>query len=289
VARERVCKQPPTNEGLAPPNFFALAFAVDVASTVSARPSPHSHTHAHDHDADTVDHPGATQHCDISRPHDGPRRRTHRGNVCQPLHPTSSQLTPRVGQSEFVADISEQLYETFVSHPEHTINSDGSPAVPGHALIDILHDFADQYDGTALLTPDEERGLTDILVSNPQLQVTPSVILGFIAARAKETASASPSRSEQRGRRSRSGSRAGSREPSVARTPSRPPSRGPLADMSIPSTPSHSALDKRQRTAPLNAGPPSSWSKPTPASRRRKSVDGGGLSDSEVGCDSLHI
>jgi hypothetical protein len=201
---------------------------------------------------------------------------------------------PSPSQSEFVADISDQLYEIFVAHPEHTILSDGSPQVPGHALLDILREFAQQYDGTALLDAEQESGLVDLLAQNPTIDVSPSIILGFVAAKAKDAAS-SPSRDQQqRGRRSRAGSRS-SRDASMIRaTPSgssRPPSRGPppsasIPTFTIPATPTNTAFEKRQRNAPIAFGPPSSWNKPTPASRR-KSVDGGrsgnALSDSEVG------
>ena len=140
----------------------------------------------------------------------------------------------------------------------------------------------------------EEEALNTLIASNPGLEATPELILQFIAARAGASGSSppragrsSPDEEEQepgRGRLAdRDGadgwSRSSSRESAFygrQDTGSRPPSRGPQ-------TPS--AFDKRQRSAPLGVvAPPSSWSKPPPAARR-KSVDGGrgsALSDSEV-------
>ena len=138
--------------------------------------------------------------------------------------------------------------------------------------------------------------LKNILANNPGIEVTPQILLQFVAERTKHSPRDSPDASlveedltltGDRGRHSSFGNGRHSRSSSqssggTSRVPSRPPSVPPKT----PATPG-SAFDtsRRQRTTPLDAQPPSSWSKrPAPASRR-KSVDGGfsrTLSDSEV-------
>jgi hypothetical protein len=175
-------------------------------------------------------------------------------------------------QSEFKADVQDQLFETFLDDPRCETDANGAPSVPAGALLDVLREYADRYsDGHSLLTAEEEMNFQALAAANPDVPVTLEMILDVIATRVREAENASPERV-------RPASRASSR------SHSRPPSR---AGPSVPATPTSAALDKRQRSQPLGAaGPPSSWAKPAPASRR-KSVDGAGshhraLSDTEV-------
>jgi hypothetical protein len=146
------------------------------------------------------------------------------------------------------------------------------------------------------MTKQEEESLTQLVEANPGLEVTPDIILQFIMQRAnfispprpespsdahtiEDTDTSISARGRFARRRSRgSYSRDSSQDSDYHRSSaSRPSSRGPSQSQSA------SALEKRQRTAPLTA-PPSSWAKPPPAARR-KSIDGGhsrNLSDSEV-------
>ena len=124
--------------------------------------------------------------------------------------------------------------------------------------------------------------LQELLAQNPGLEVTPQILLGFIAEKTKST---SPTHDEERGREERRGyehSRSlSSDSDGISLYPgnqSRPPSRGPL-------TPTKSPLDseRRQRSTPLSTVPPSSWTKrPTPFGRRKS--DAGSRSDGEVCC-----
>ena len=143
------------------------------------------------------------------------------------------------------------------------------------------------------MTRDEEEQLTSLISSNPGLQVTPQVLIQFIAMQTTSgegnISDPSPPNSssdelEERGRmeeRDDDGynSRSSSRDSTA--TYYRSSSRGP------PATPRESVFDsgRRQRTTPLNNHTaPSSWSRRPPPSRRKS--DAGqhnrALSDSEV-------
>lgn len=133
--------------------------------------------------------------------------------------------------------------------------------------------------------------LQELLAQNPGLEVTPQILLGFIAEKTKSTNSA---HDEERGREeyrrdagfehSRSLSSDSDGTSYYPGTRSRPPSRGPMT----PSTKSPLDSERRQRSTPLSTGPPSSWTKrPTPAGRRKS--DAGSRSDGEVSCMCLHM
>jgi len=200
-----------------------------------------------------------------------------------------------------VADIEQELYDIFNNHPDSRENLSGEPEIPADALVDVLRAFSDLYNGVDLLNDEEMDALKEILAQNPEIPVTPQIILQLVAVRTKYSPRNSPHDSpveedvtltDDRGRntfsRSANHSRSSSRSTGgTSRVHSRPPSVPPRT----PTTASGSAFDtsRRQRTTPLDAQPPSSWSKrPAPASRR-KSIDGGSnraLSDSEV-CKSF--
>jgi hypothetical protein len=196
-----------------------------------------------------------------------------------------------------VSDIEQELYNIFNKHPDSREIQSGELAIPADALPDVLSAFSDSYDGVDLLNDREMDALKEILASSPGIEVTPQILLQFVAERTRHSPRDSPDNSpleedvtlpDDRGRnpfsRSTNHSRSSSRgSVGTSRVSSRPPSVPPKT----PNTATSSAFDtsRRQRTTPLDAQPPSSWSKrPAPASRR-KSIDGGSqraLSDSEV-------
>jgi hypothetical protein len=214
-----------------------------------------------------------------------------------------------------IANLEEELVELFRAHPKVILNNEDLPVIPGDALVDILRSFSQNHNSYELMTKDEEEQLVKLLEANPGIEVTPSILIQFIAQRTDTSnQDTSPERSPSlraydaiigRGRpgektefvayaRSRSSSqdatgmavyanRSGS-QPS-SRPPSRPPSRGALSVP--PKTPvtRESPFDSaaRQRTTPL-AIAPSSWARRAPPSRRKSDA---GLysretSDSEV-------
>ncbi len=144
------------------------------------------------------------------------------------------------------------------------------------------------------MTRDEEEQLTSLISSNPGLQVTPQVLIQFIAMQTTTGDNQSPDPSpppqsspdefDYRGRmeeRDYDGynSRSSSRDSTA--TYHRSSSRGP------PATPRESVFDsgRRQRTTPLNNNAPSSWTRRPPPSRRKSDAGQGhnrALSDSEV-------
>lgn len=128
---------------------------------------------------------------------------------------------------------------------------------------------------------DEETSLLRVLLhNNPGLEVTPSILLSFVAEKTKHTPPRSPLTDqdvELPGGRGRGSDREEDAQQRSTSNDSRASSRGP------PQTPTSSKSpfdnERRQRSTPLNA--PSSWSKrPAPASRRKS--DAGSRSDSEV-------
>ncbi|KAF9533935.1 hypothetical protein CPB83DRAFT_416318 [Crepidotus variabilis] len=203
-----------------------------------------------------------------------------------------------------IANIEEELNSIFDKHPKSQINANGDPVIPADNLLDILHSFSELYDGQPLLSDEETAMLQSLLAQNPGLEVTPQILLGFIAEKTKHsTPPRSPGPNDMFGNdagdeydfeednRGRDDDRSGggyghsrslsSDSDGTSYYPgSRPPSRGPM-------TPAKSPLDseRRQRSQPLVAAPPSSWSKrPTPAGRRKS--DAGRGSDSEGGTPS---
>ncbi|KAG1729832.1 uncharacterized protein EDB91DRAFT_801445 [Suillus paluster] len=195
-----------------------------------------------------------------------------------------------------ITDIEQELYDIFNNHPESREIQSGEPAIPADVLPDVLSAFSESCDGVDLLNEKEMGMLKELLAGNPGIEVTPQVLLQFIAERTRHSPRGSPYDSpveedvtlpDDRGHnpfiRNTNHSRSSSRgSAGTSRVPSRPPSVPPKT----PTTATGSAFDtsRRQRTTPLDAQPPSSWSKRPAPTSRRKSIDGGsnrGLSDSE--------
>ncbi|KAJ7679251.1 kinase-like domain-containing protein [Mycena polygramma] len=98
---------------------------------------------------------------------------------------------------EYIADIELELHNLFLEHPDATITEDGDPVIPGDALVYVFRAFADMYAGVELLTADEMAMLHQLIGSNPGMQVTPQVVVAFIAEKAKHTPPLSPPMDEQ--------------------------------------------------------------------------------------------
>jgi hypothetical protein len=142
--------------------------------------------------------------------------------------------------------------------------------------------------------------LSGLLESNPGLEVTPQVLLQFIAQRTHGSPDGSPlPDDDERGRQDDrdaypGSSRSSSRDSAhtAYRGSGRPPSRGP----SVPQTPTHanSPFDssRRQRSTPLARAAPSSWARrPMPPTRRLSDASSSGpmASDSEVISTCPHV
>ena len=192
---------------------------------------------------------------------------------------------------ESIADLEEQINDIFINHKEAHLNHTDTPVIPAHSLPEVIAELSSRY-GVEVLDRDEEQKVAEFVQDNPGIEVTPELLLGFIAmATAKNgegRSSQNPSpdlddeditrgRNEEREHRveSRSSS-TDSASTSVGRhEPRTPGSRGPESPFEAKS---------RQRSAPLS-GPPSSWTKrPAPANRRRSDSGGrrGSMSDTEV-------
>ena len=202
----------------------------------------------------------------------------------------------------------------FNSIPSSYRNQSDEPTIPADALPDVLRQFSLLY-GVELLTDNEMEMLRMLLATNQGIEVTPQVLLQFIAERTRHSPRGSPGKDtnacaqqpslldspqnlpaaedddvtlhSNRGRALAGGassSRSSSRSSAdTSYLPSRPPSVPPKTPINAP--PSAFDTTRRQRTTPLSGTAPSSWPRrPAPASRR-KSVDGGSnraLSDTEV-------
>ncbi|KAI0749810.1 hypothetical protein C8Q80DRAFT_648387 [Daedaleopsis nitida] len=184
-----------------------------------------------------------------------------------------------------IADLEQDLYDIFQDHPQCQFNDSSEPVIPGDALVDVLRTFSSSHNAAELMTRDEEEQLTTLIASNPGLQVTPQVLMQFIAMQTtispRHTPEESPppsgaeadfderGRSEERDYDDGMNSRSSSRDSNA--TYYRTSSRGPPPP---PKTPRDSVFDtgRRQRTTPLNNNQhiaPSSWSRRPPPSRRK--------------------
>ena len=163
--------------------------------------------------------------------------------------------------------------------------------IPADALVDVLRAFSEIYDGVELMTDGETKMLNDLLRSNPGLEVTPAILVRFIAEKTKQTPPRSPLTVAEadlpgRGRTGDRDSQNDRSSSSESNEDSTLHSSGSLSRSSTgpPHTPvSKSVFDteRRQRSTPLGNSAPSSWNKrPAPANRRKS--DAGSRSDSEV-------
>ena len=184
--------------------------------------------------------------------------------------------------NESLADIDHDLHRIFTQHPNSHLNDAGDPVIPADALVDVFQAFADIYNGLQLLSSEEMDMLKALLASNPGLEVTPQILMDFIAEKTKHAPSGSPANDNvanhdaERPPEDPSSDESNGSISGPAGSHSRPPSRG--------GSTKYSPFDaeRRQRTQPLTTAP-SSWNsrRPPPASRR-KSIDAGSRSDSEV-------
>ncbi|KAF8577772.1 UPF0014-domain-containing protein [Ramaria rubella] len=198
---------------------------------------------------------------------------------------------------ESIVDIEEQIIDIFTNHPQAHFNDSDTPVIPAQSLPEVLLELSARY-GVDVLDKDEEQKVAEFVQDNPGIEVTPELLLGFIAqvtaknGEGRSSQNSSPEleqddsdrgRHEDRHYHSRGGSGSDSRSSSTdsnstsvwRRAPRTPGSRGPDSPFEAKS---------RQRSAPL-AGPPSSWTKrPAPAHRRKSDAGSrrGSMSDNEV-------
>lgn len=88
-----------------------------------------------------------------------------------------------------IADIEESLYNIFDNHPKSHPNTDGEPVIPADALVDVLKSFSSAFNGVALLSDEEQFMLEELLKNNPGLEVSPGILLQFIAQKTAVTPS----------------------------------------------------------------------------------------------------
>ncbi|KAM6490669.1 hypothetical protein JOM56_014012 [Amanita muscaria] len=188
-------------------------------------------------------------------------------------------------QQHSLVDIDHDLHRIFNDHSQSHFNDAGEPIIPADALVDVFQSLADIYNGIHLLSSEEMDMLKALLASNPGLEVTPQILLDFIAEKAKHASSPHSPPKDQGGdsqdrERPLEDQLSDESNGSIglpSGSLSRPPSRGPGG------TTKNSLFDieRRQRSQPLNMAP-SSWTtkRPMPAGRR-KSIDAGSRSDSE--------
>ncbi|KAF8519575.1 hypothetical protein JB92DRAFT_3112335 [Gautieria morchelliformis] len=193
---------------------------------------------------------------------------------------------------ESIADLEEQINDIFTNHPEAHFNNAETPVIPAHSLPEVIAELSSRY-GVEVLDKVEEQKVAEFVQDNPGIEVTPELLLGFIAlATAKngeESSSENSSpdadeedttrgRNEERDHRRRVDSRSSSTDSNstsvLRQAPRTPGARGPESPFEAKS---------RQRSTPLS-GPPSSWTKrPAPANRRISDAGSrrGSMSDSE--------
>lgn len=191
---------------------------------------------------------------------------------------------------ESIADIEETISEIFTNHPEAKLNNANIPVIPAHSLPDVIMELSARYE-VDVLSKDEQRQMELFVQDNPGIEVTPDLLLSFVAqATAKHSQSnvspvnSSPERSDasDRGRdetREEDNRYAGMQ----SRSSSQDSKGNPHWKWEqAPNSPFESK--SRQRSTPL-AGPPSSWNKrPAPATRRQSDAGNrsGSMSDTEV-------
>ncbi|PFH45209.1 hypothetical protein AMATHDRAFT_200766 [Amanita thiersii Skay4041] len=212
-------------------------------------------------------------------------------------------------QNHSLASIEHDLNHIFTQHPNSQVNDAGEPIIPADALVDVFQSFSDIYNGFQLLSTEEMDMLKQLLASNPGLQVTPQILLDFIAAKTKNAP-----QQDNTSHRSHNGNGGSPQQwiddsivdnQEVARMLdqdsafmsdesngsfsllnasggpySRPPSRGPAT----PGSGSKSSVfdnERRQRSQPLATAAPSSWNNKRPAPAGRRKSDAGSRSDSE--------
>lgn len=213
-----------------------------------------------------------------------------------------------------VADLENELYDLFDSHHLSKQTENGEPIVPASALLDVIHTFGEYHDGIQLLSEEEEIQVTMFVEANPDIDVTPTLLLNFLRALTQKAAAAAGAVSG--GSNSGSGMETSSddevdgmlnesmrsegddedRSGPSSRSSSQGRSKGMSSSVSLPpKTPSSAGFSdspfdssRRQRTAPLthHGAAPSSWNaKRVPTHGRRRSDasnNGRAMSDTEV-------
>ncbi|KIJ51491.1 hypothetical protein M422DRAFT_58957 [Sphaerobolus stellatus SS14] len=194
---------------------------------------------------------------------------------------------------ESIVDIEEQISDIFTNHPEAHFNEADTPVIPAHALPDVIAELSSRYN-VEVLNKDEEQQVAAFVRDNPGIEVTPELLLGFVAAATAKhndssSGASSPEPNESDNSRGRGDEKRNRPSPITSRSSSRgDDSTNWKADnkssgaWGVPNSPFESK--SRQRSQPLY-GPPSSWTpRPAPAHHRRRSDAGsrrGSMSDNE--------
>ncbi|KAF9473806.1 hypothetical protein BDN70DRAFT_937155 [Pholiota conissans] len=204
-----------------------------------------------------------------------------------PFTPNFTHFQTTYGRNrESIADIEATLFEIFEKRTDSTLNPEGERVVPASALTEVLDAFAHKYNGQRLLGDAEVAAFQEFLSNNPDLQMTPAMVVALVAQMqvappAQTSPPASPGYDDGSGSSDEieeylhSHSRSVSTDSTVY---SRPPSRGPTT----PGMKSPLDSDRRQRSTPLQRdSAPSSWPHKRPAPAGRRKSDAGNRSDSE--------
>lgn len=185
---------------------------------------------------------------------------------------------------ESIVDIEETISEIFTKHPEANLNNADIPVIPAHSLPDVILELSARYE-VEVLSKDEQRQVELFVQDNPGIEVTPDLLLGFVAQatakHAKPNTSPTHSSPEHSDRSDRGRDETREDDARFGGTHSRSSSRdskgNPYWKWEQPPDSPFEAKS-RQRSTPL-AGPPSSWNRrPAPATRRKS--DAGNRSES---------
>ena len=204
----------------------------------------------------------------------------------------------------------------FNSIPSSYRNQSDDPTIPADALPHALCQFSRLY-GVELLKDNEMEMLRTLLATNQGIEVTPQVLLQFIAERTRHSPRESPGKDtnacapqpslldssqnlpvaedddvtlhSNRGQALFAGGTPSSHSSSrssgdTSYLPS-PPPRVLAPKTPINAPPSVFDTTQRKRMTPLSGTAPSSWARRAAPASRRESVDGGSnraLSDTEV-------
>ncbi|GJJ08355.1 hypothetical protein Clacol_002569 [Clathrus columnatus] len=195
---------------------------------------------------------------------------------------------------ESIVDIEETISEIFTNHPEAHFNNSDIPVIPAHSLPDVILELSARYE-VEVLSKDEQRQMELFVQDNPSIEVTPELLLSFVAqVTAKHSKSrtsptnSSPEHSDRsdRGRdenRQETNRSGGMHSRSSSRDSKGNPYWKWEQNSSFGPPDSPFEAKSRQRSTPL-AGPPSSWNRrPAPATRRKSDAgnQSGSMSDTE--------
>jgi hypothetical protein len=107
-------------------------------------------------------------------------------------HSRSNGMNMNGNLNQSLPDIDHHVHNIFAQDPDSHLNDAGDPVIPADALVDVFQSFADIYNGLQLLSSEEMEMLKALLASNPGLEVTPQILMDFIAEKTKHAPPRSP-------------------------------------------------------------------------------------------------